>query len=287
LELVSWNLQFAGGRRHFFYDGGREVRVGGPAARATLAALRRQAERGAPDFLLLQEVDRHSARTGFIDELAGFVEDSCATASTPYHRCAWVPVPAHAPLGRVDMHLAVVSRRPLGAATRRALPVLREGPVRRIFNLRRALLAVEVPLADGRVLALANTHLSAFSHGDGTVPAQVAALAAWMDSRRAAGQPFLVAGDLNALPPGDDPQRLPDASQYADAPDVLAPLLARARSAFDLGAARVPTYQPFGQAPDRVLDYVFASEDLEVGEARVESTAASDHLPLRVRFRVV
>ncbi|MEN9787782.1 MAG: hypothetical protein RLZZ299_3046, partial [Pseudomonadota bacterium] len=286
LDLLTWNLQFAGGRRHFFYDGGREVRVGAGAAQATLAALRRQADRGTPDFLLLQEVDRRSARTGFVDELAPFFADVCAAASTPYHRCAWVPVPVREPLGAVDMHLAVVSRRPLGPARRVALPALRESPLRRVFNLRRAILAVDVPMADGRVLALANTHLSAFSRGDGTLAAQVAVLAAWMDARRAAGQPFVLAGDLNVLPPGDDARRLPDAAEYADAPDVLAPLLARARSACALGPDSPATYQPFGCAPDRVLDYVFVSEGIEVGGAVVEPTVASDHLPVRVRFRV-
>ncbi len=299
-RVTTWNIQYAGGRRHFFYDGGREVHVPVDEARATLASIVAEAvDDGhrkdapppphAPDFVLLQEVDRDSTRTGRIDELVPFLPHVHAAVTTPYQRSRFVPVPVRDPVRRVQLDLVTLANRPVRRAVRHALPLLREPAIRQAFNLKRAILHVEVPLSDGRTLALANTHLSAFSGGDGTLPAQVEVLRNWMLERAAAGEPFVVAGDMNLLPPGDDPERLPDADQYRDAPNPLLRLAEVARSVIPfatLVADNVRTYQPFGCAPDRVLDYIFVSPDIEVVDASVGTTEASDHLPLRTTLRI-
>jgi endonuclease/exonuclease/phosphatase family metal-dependent hydrolase len=287
-SLLSWNIQFSAGRtRHFFFDGGPDVWVPSAEVTAVLEGLR--ADTRGYDLLLLQEVDRGSDRTGRIDELGALVSDAAAWASACYHRSRWVPVPPRRPLGRVDMHLAVVSRLALSAAERRALPPLAEPWWRRAFNLRRAILHVDVPLADGRSLAVAVTHLSAFSRGDGTLPRQVAVLRAWMEAQETAGRPFVLAGDLNLLPPDDDPSRLPDAEQYADAAPPIAALASRWRSVLPLDRPADPalwTYQPYGRTADRTLDYVFVSDDVEVLDAQVLPTSLSDHLPIRAHLCV-
>src|SRR5690606_7940906 len=131
-----------------------------------------------PDIVLWQEVDRGSRRTAFVDQLEALqarLDLPCAVA-TPYHRAPYVPHPSHEHLGRVDMNLAVSSRYRLSSATRWQLPLLQESAVRRLFNLRRALLEVRVPVEGGGELRLFDTHLSAFSRGDGTLPKQIAAV---------------------------------------------------------------------------------------------------------------
>lgn len=286
--VLSWNVQYAAGReQHFFYDGGDAVRVDPAAVRSVLPGL--AAGLAGADLALLQEVDRDSDRTGRIDELALLVPGFQSWVSAPYHRSRFVPAPTRHPLGRMELHLALLSRFPLGDARRLALPLLREPRVRRAFNLKRALLEARVPLADGGALDVGVTHLSAFSRGDGTLPAQVGVLRAWMDERAAAGRPFVLAGDLNLLPPGDDPARLPDAVEYADRPNPLDELLRRFRTVFPVGRLLDPdvrTYQPFGCPPDRVLDYVFVSDDVEVLDARVDATSLSDHRPIRAVLRL-
>ena len=154
--------------------------------------------------------------------------------------------------------------------------------IRRAFNLKRCVLHAEIPMGD-RKLAVAVTHLSAFSKGDGTMPLQVEVLRAWMEEREKAGQPFILAGDLNLLPPGDDPRRLPDPDEYRDVPNPIGLLLPRFRSAAPLDRH---TYQPFGGRPDRVLDYLFVSDDIDVIDAGPAPTDLSDHLPLRATLRL-
>jgi endonuclease/exonuclease/phosphatase family metal-dependent hydrolase len=152
-------------------------------------------------------------------------------------------------------------------------------------------LAAELPIAGGGPpLAVAVTHLSAFSYGDGTLVQQVDALAAWM-AARPPDQPWILAGDLNLLPPGDDPKRLAVESElYADDPNPVERLLPRFQEAFaDPLDPGVRTYLPFGAAePDRKIDYVFYGGPIRLTGAEVlrEHSQISDHLPIRVQFQL-
>lgn len=297
VRVLVWNIQFAATRRHhFFYDGGETVHV--PRADVVhgldrIAEVVRQID---PDIVLLQEVDRCSDRTARIDQHAELVRrlpHHRNHASTPYHQVAWVPHPGHQPMGRTDMHLSVLSRFALDRALRRQLPLLDEPLWRQAFNLRRALLDVRLPTVEGGSLHLLNTHLSAFSQGDGTLARQVATLDHHADALDALGVPWLLAGDFNALPPGDDPARLgADAAWYADDDTPVRPLFDRRRSCVDparyLADSSTRTYLPFGASePDRTLDYAFAAAPVHVCQATVVDVRdVSDHLPLCVELQL-
>jgi endonuclease/exonuclease/phosphatase family metal-dependent hydrolase len=261
LRFLSWNIQYCGSRKHrFFYDGGSAVHVPAPDVRETLAAV--STRLGDVDVALLQEVDRGSDRTGRVDELAALGMPTFASAS--YHR-GWIPYP-WPPLRSVDLHLAIASRVRLDAAERIALPAMNEPRWRRLFNLRRGILAARIPVEGGAALHVAVTHLSAFTAGDDTLTRQVAVVRAWMEERERRGEPWLLAGDFNALPPG---------AHHPDEPPNRAMEGIPFRS-----LVHGETYQPFGAAPDRQYDYVFASQGLTVTSPRVERHEASDHLPL-------
>lgn len=288
LRVLTWNLQYAGTRRHhFFYDGGRAVSVPPADVEEALAGILAVLRDLDADVCLLQEVDRRSRRTGYVDQLARLQAGHPypVRLSTPVHRSAWVPHPAHAQLGPIDLHMAMLLRVPVVRGHRVGLAPLHEPAWRQAFNLHRALL-----VAEGEGLAVGTTHLSAFSRGDGTLPAQVAQLLAWITSR--AGAPWILGGDFNLLPPGDDPARLgAEAVEYPDAPSPLLPLLAVGRSVLPLDPPFVPiraTYLPPGaDRADRVLDYLFVSEHFVVEHADVVPIPAwlSDHRPIVADLR--
>jgi len=320
VRLLSWNLQYGASRRyHFFYDGGRDVYADWRVVQQTLDDMAKVMREARPDLLLLQEVDRDSARTARIDELerlrqglsaveaqvrgrAGDVPDrplrTPCWASTRYHRSRFVPVPLRRPLGRVDMHLATGSRFRASWALRRALPPLQEPPWRRAFNLKRAVLEVALPVQGRPVpLMLLNTHLSAFSRGDGTPRRQIQVILARLRELDSRSVPWILAGDFNLLPPGDRPDRLRrDADLYDGTArhNPLAPLFFRYRNGVPPDVARrapreTYTYQPFGATgPDRRIDYVFVSHGIQIHSFRVVRTAAtrelSDHLPLLMEW---
>ena len=293
LTILVWNVQYGASRKHhFFYDGGEAVRVPEADVQWTLDAIAEVVAEVDPDVILWQELDRGSDRTHRVDmvqELLRRAPYPC-TATTPYHRVAYVPHPGHEHLGKVDMHLGVFSRVRLTEATRHQLPLLDEPVWRAIFNLRRAALEVRVPVAGGPDLTLLDTHLSAFSRGDGTLPRQVRHLRRLALQARDAGDGVVLAGDMNSLPPGDDPGRLSERDQllYSDSDnpvkvlyDALTPALAPNTYAADPG--RAFTYIGFGQdRPDRMIDHAFTAGPVRADSygVRQDRLDISDHLPL-------
>lgn len=297
IKVLVWNLQYAGSRKHhFFYDGGRAVRVPPEDVTATLDRIGEVLREADADLVLLQELDRDSARTGRVDEHDELLRRAPypCHASAPYHRSIYVPHPAHEHLGRVDLHLSVFSRYTIAAGQRTALPLPPDAWWRRLFNLRRAILDLELPVAGGGTLRVLDTHLSAFTRGDGTLERQVAALDEVATRSEQAGEAWILAGDFNSLPPGDDASRLGrDAIEYTEAVSPVKRLFDRWDSVVPpdvmlADGARWNTYVPFGaDAPDRVIDYLFAGRRVTVGEARVLPVLdVSDHLPLLVTVTV-
>ena len=293
-DILSWNLQYCGSRQHhFFYDGGAACHVPPADEQRTRAGIAAVLAQHRPALCLLQEIDRGADRTGGVDQLPALVEGAgaaCAVTAT-YHQSAYVPTPPHEPMGRVDLHLGVLSHAPIRGAERHQLALKQTSRLVQAFDLKRCLLTGEVALADGRALHVGLTHLSAFSRGDGTLDRQVDSLEAWMSSRPE-GTPWVLAGDFNMLPPGDDPTRLSaEGDLYTDAVNPMERLLPRFREVFGAAHQRdvaARTYLPFGASqPDRKIDYVFVGGPVEVLGARVlPELDLSDHLPVLARVRV-
>jgi endonuclease/exonuclease/phosphatase family metal-dependent hydrolase len=299
IKVLIWNIQYAGSRNyHFFYDGGEDVSVSEAHVYESLDAIADVIRAHDPDILLLQEVDRGSRRTRFIDEheeLLRRLRYPCHT-SAAYHKVAYVPHPSHEPLGKVDMHLSVFSKYAIDGATRYQLPLLNESKVRQLFNLRRALLEIRFPTESGADFIAFNTHLSAFSKGDGTLDRQLKVLDEHMNVADAAGSPWILAGDLNALPPGDSRDRLgDDAIWYAE----LSPI----QRLFDRYTHPVSsrlysdepepwrTYlPPSSDRPDRTLDYLFHGDQVQTLSYSViqnkKASTTSDHLPILAEVRI-
>ncbi len=295
-DLLSWNVQFGAGRKHkFFYDGGDAVKVPRADVDEAVAAIGAALRGADADLTLIQEIDVDSSRTHGVDELDAWSRalDAAVTTTAPYHKVPFVPKPFTNPMGRVDMRLGIFSRAPLSHARRTQLALLDEPRIIQVFNLKRAMLTADVALeGSDRPLKVAVTHLSAFSFGDGTLSKQVATLDAWMSSH-APDQPWILAGDMNLLPTGDDKARLEtERDLYADADSPIDPLLEKYREVLGNDRQLDPrhrTYLPFGYAePDRKIDYVFVGGPVTVLEARVmrEHSALSDHLPILARLRI-
>ena len=295
LRVLVWNLQFAGTTKHqFFYDDGEAVHVPPGDVTWALDEIAKVIAEVDPDIMLLQEIDRGSDRTGRVEQLAELtsrLKTRCYTAA-PYHQVFYVPTPAHDHLGRVDLNLAVFSKVQLGAAPRHQLALLDEPLWRQLFNLRRAALVVEVPVAGGPDLTLIDTHLSAFSHGDGTLARQVGQVRGLALGEADAGKAVLLAGDFNLLVPGDDPARLPEWDQalYSDAENPIEALYQDLQPAVPLDRLRSDperyyTYAPFGQGrTDRTIDHVFTAGPVRVDRLQVrhDRLDISDHQPIIV-----
>jgi hypothetical protein len=95
------------------YDGGKAVMCPLDDVKQTMKEIADVIADLNPDIVLLQEVDMHSKRTCYTNELEGILrhlDDAGLTfpyvSTTPYHKCRYVPTPAHQHMGKVDFHLA-------------------------------------------------------------------------------------------------------------------------------------------------------------------------------------
>jgi len=300
VKVLIWNIQYAGSRHyHFFYDGGKDVGVSEEHVYESLDAIADVIRKHDPDILLLQEVDRGSRRTHYIDEHAELLRRlsyPCHT-STPYHKVPYVPHPSHDPLGKVDMHLSVFSRYAIDGATRYQLPLLQESAIRRLFNLRRALFEVRFPTESGPDFTVFNTHLSAFSKGDGTLNRQLESLDSRMGAAEQSGAPWMLGGDLNALAPADNRDRLgDDAVWYSEGESPIHILFDRYEHPVSLALYTSEpepwrTYlPPKSESPDRTLDYLFHGSGLKTLSYSVlrdkKASTTSDHLPILTEVRI-
>ena len=297
LRALVWNIQFSGSRNHhFFYDDGDAVSVPPEDVERSLNRIAQAVTRLDPDLILWQEVDRASRRTGYVDQQEALLQRNPYPChlSTPYHRAPYVPHPPFEHLGAVDMHLAIWSKYQIREATRIDLPRINESFLRQQFNLKRALLSAKMPIEGGGVFHALNTHLSAFSMKDGTLKRQLDTIRGHLDQIPKGTEPWLLGGDMNCLPPGDDPQRLSFGSDRYEVPSPLETWFEDFHSVVPLEEYQDDpepwrTFLPFGAStPDRTLDYAFHGEGVRVHRVSVVSDLSdlSDHVPLLVDFEL-
>lgn len=300
VRILCWNIQYSASRNyHFFYEGGKAVVPDKKDVEATLASINRVVKKYDPDIILWQEVDRDSTRTHRIDQLKRFLQANPypSWAATPYHKSAYIPTPGHQHMKRVNMQLAVFSKFTIKRATRYALPLLQESFLRRAFNLKRAVLEVEIPLKQGGSLLLMNTHLSAFSKNDGTMKRQIKKLMELTNAAERSGKPWFIGGDFNLLPPGVAPSTLgkKEAAYYSSLQNnPIQPMFEKWRSGLTLEAYKknpslYNTYLPYqASQADRWIDYIFTGSKASVVTYKVLSqyTSISDHLPILIELEL-
>lgn len=209
------------------------------------------------DIVLLQEVDRRTARSGGEDQVAELERLTGMRAafgkSLDYQGG--------------EYGIAALSRWPIESV--RVLPLPTEPPLKRSNGSEDPLVALYVVVAApaGRVHVL-NTHLTA--EGPGTNrKQQLVGLLAHVRRLVPAGEPLVVGGDFNARPATDE---------------IAATTLALEDAWASCGAGADAGNTFPAHAPDRRIDYLFL-RGLHCDAARVHATTASDHRPLVVRLR--
>jgi len=299
IRIVTFNVQFlAGTDYHFFYDGGPDTLVERKHIETVAGKVVRFIQRSGADLVLLQEVDCGARRTAYVDELA-LLRRALPTelqnhVSAYYWKSRFVPHPKI--LGSAGTMLVVFSRYRISSGRRYQLPRTPGNPVEQDFNLKRAILEIELPLANGKGVTILNTHLEAFPKRTNVMERQIQTVLTRLDRLSRLNRPWIIAGDFNLLPPGQSARLRPEDRANHREPSELGPLYERYRGIPPIpdatgdqmrrcftftkksGAARIPV---------RTLDYFFASPTVTVHGYEVpeeEMTGVSDHLPLIAEF---
>ncbi len=200
LSLLTYNIGFGAYSKDysFFMDGGSHARAfSRDAVLANTAGSLSAIQAAAPNFILLQEVDRNGDRSYHVDQasllcdgLAGYDSIFAQNYDSPYFF-----YPFHQPIGANLSGMMTLSNYQIESAHRRSLPI--ENSLYKYLDLDRAYTVSVIPVKNGRSLFLYNVHLSAYT-SDGKITAeQVKMLAEDMQAQYEAGNYVVAAGDFN------------------------------------------------------------------------------------------
>jgi endonuclease/exonuclease/phosphatase family metal-dependent hydrolase len=209
LTFVTWNIGYGGlgKEQDFFFDGGKGVRPTTELSQKYLKGIIKTIQSFSnDDFILLQEVDRDSRRSYYIDQVTSIANDMPGFAysfAKNYHSL-FVPQPVSNPYGRAVGGLMSLSKYAPTIAQRHALAADASWPTG-IFMLKRCFMEWRYPMLNGKELIVINQHLSAYD--DGSVKQQqMDTLKKYLLNEYAKGNYIVVGGDWNQFPPGYVPQ---------------------------------------------------------------------------------
>jgi endonuclease/exonuclease/phosphatase family metal-dependent hydrolase len=212
-SVTTFNIGYCGldSDQDFFMDGGRGS--GSASQQQTLTNLSRITDflkSQNSDFILIQEMDRKAKRSFYLDQLtyiAPHFPDHNA-AFTVNYKAAFVPVPLSHPMGSVLSGLASFSSYKADSWTRYQYPGGEAWP-RQLFELDRCFLEARIPVNNGKMLVLINSHLSAFDKGGKIRKLQLQFLKEHIMAEYQNGNYVIVGGDWNHSLPGTDPGKFP------------------------------------------------------------------------------
>jgi endonuclease/exonuclease/phosphatase family metal-dependent hydrolase len=301
VKVITYNTQFFAGTRYdFYYDGGPDMLVDPEDVYATISQFAKFVADERPDFLLLQEVDSGARRTGYLDEVT-LVRDSLPFdlrnyVTADYWRSKFVPHPKI--WGAARTKLVIFSKYRLGAARRYQLPLRPGNPIANDFNLKRAILEVEIPGHDGGVFALLNTHLDAFPKATDVMERQVTKVHRFLGHLDQQNRPWIIGGDFNLLPPGQRTRLPVEMRGVYSEPSAITQIYRSYQGVPTVHDATTKSMDQFctftrrsesKRVPARTLDYLFSAPSVSVEKYGVRQDGLlelSDHLPVVAEFRL-
>ena len=293
VKVMIWNIGYGalGDNADFFMDEGTHVKTADKdRVMQNMSEIESEILAEDPDFLCLQETDRSSFRSSYIDETAR-IQSAMGTgykaSFANNFKVAFIPYPIP-PIGKVDSGLLTLSRGNVSLATRVPLPCPFTWPVR-IANLKRCLLVDRIELDDtDKDLVLINLHLEAYDSGEGKI-AQTKTLMEYLQKEADKGNYVIAAGDFNQSFSNVD------ISEYPSREDLWMPGLIETDEYMDtwqfLMDSSVPTCrsldQPYKDADHEsfqyyMLDGFILSSNLEVKSLATKDLGfvSSDHNPV-------
>jgi endonuclease/exonuclease/phosphatase family metal-dependent hydrolase len=207
LSLMIWNIGYCGlsDDMDFFYDGGEQVRTSKENVNENFNFIKSTLKNNdSLDFILLQEVDLHSKRSYYLNELDSFVKilSDFKSFFGKNYDVTFVPTPPIKPLGRVKSGLVSFVKYNPKSVIRYSFPGNYSWPVK-LFMLDRCFLVKRIPTSNHKELIIINTHNSAYDDGS-LKKQQMAYLKAFLVDEFNKGNYIIVGGDWNQNPPDVD-----------------------------------------------------------------------------------
>jgi endonuclease/exonuclease/phosphatase family metal-dependent hydrolase len=204
LSFITWNIGYCGMDKNmdFFYDGGTKVFTPREVCISNLQGVKKfLTENVSADFFLIQEIDRGSKRSYYINEydsLKNTLRNYSSFFAKNYD-VFFVPVPPASPMGKVLSGVTTFSKYTPSSSVRYSFPG-EYGFPKQLFMLDRCFLVNRYPLTNGKELLVINTHNEAFDPGE-IRKAQMAYLKNFLLKEYMNGNYIIAGGDWNQIPP--------------------------------------------------------------------------------------
>ena len=201
LNLLTWNMGYGAldERQDCYWDGGKGV--DGESKEVVLEnveAFKNQIKDINPDIFFVQEADRDSKRSYYVNEYQSLIDtfSDYEASFAPNFKAGLVPLPLYNMTGKVDAGIASFSKFDVTEATRIQLPIPFSWPMK-LFNLKRCLLVNRMPIEGSeKELVTINLHLEAYDDGEGKAK-QLAILMDYMQEEYEKGNYVIAGGDFN------------------------------------------------------------------------------------------
>ena len=314
LLVMTWNVRFGAARIPWFGDscGDRVIMTSGEVV-VHLENIADYINNIQPDILLLQEVDVESKRSGYVDQVRWFLDNTYFNygAYASMWQAQFIPSDG---LGRVDAGNAILSRWEITEAERIQLPLRTDQDgLTQYFYLRRNILKTRIDVPNHDFYAVC-THTTAFATDD-TKQKHIEMFYETISSIDT-NAVFIAGGDLNSVPPesttdycmsdicsgesfhqaGDNPEHKEGSYFYnfVGEPNLIQPFYTYFNSAIGVVDASLEsnfTHSPWNTDEesenytdsdywDRKLDYLFSNQPLKEGKTHQNQHQLSDHAPV-------
>lgn len=298
-KLLSWNVGFFGMDKNidFFMDGGKMVfPISQKQVEENISKAIEEIKKENPDIINLQEVDKYSKRTGFMDQVKILNEEFKQNSIFAYNmKVKFVPYPIP-PLGQMETGIYSSSKKELLNPERHQLPIAFKYPVR-LSNFKRAF-TVSYSNINGsdKKLVLLNAHLDAYDdEKSGFKKKQTEEILNFMKKEREKGNYVILSADFNQnlkMLNKDEMEKIPsnlwrasnfDTELLSDKFKLLHP---------NENTARLNN-KPYKKGTENTYYYIIdgfvVSDNIKVNEIKVNDLdfQNSDHNPVVLKFELI
>lgn len=199
VSVLTYNVGYGGlsATEDFFMDGGKQVQPKDASiVENAVNGIIGQLKDLNCDVVFLQEVDSHSKRSFYIDEVEA-IHDALGEQMTYAYNfvCKFIPYP-FPPIGKVEGGLVSINPYGINEATRYAFPSSFKWPVS-MCQLKRCIMVQKTPIeGSDKEMIFVNVHLEAYDDGEGKL-LQTKILSDLLKQEYDKGNYIIVGGDFN------------------------------------------------------------------------------------------
>ena len=294
ISLMIWNIGYCGLNKEmdFFYDGGKNVRPSEEKVLDNIKGVKSFLKKNdSIDFILLQEVDKHSKRsyyTNQYDTISNLFKERYFSFGKNYD-VFFVPTPPTDPMGKVESGLMTIGKYMPKSSVRYSFPGNYDWPTN-LFMLDRCFLVNRYNLTNEKELLIINTHNSAYDDGD-LKKQQMEYLKKFVKEEYKKGNYVIVAGDWNQCPPNYKSNFKENIQDNENRTDISTKFLSNFKWLYDNSLPtnrRVTAPYKKGETLTTVIDFYLLSPNIK--SISVENIDLgfenSDHHPVKAVIKL-